>query len=493
VKETPAERPAEKLQLPALLRSGPLQPERQADELRKLLIARYNAAVAEMQMRHKLFQTGNDKEFDPEALSRAANRILRAALELAKSPQEKVRAYELHLELARFAQDMEEARQRAGAGGSPIRVEVARYNRLDAEIKLLRARKEAGGAGKNDGSGKPARAKQTRNSLRVLGKAMHDYLAEHKDSFPLPVVPLKEQGKSLRLGLSWRVQLLPFLGEKKLYQQFKLDEPWDSPDNKKLIARMPKVFASPPVPGAEDRPGHTHYQVFTDAHFPVGFATSPIFPNVYLAALKQARPPRLLAIADGSRNTILIAEATRAVPWTKPEDLPYSGELPVPALGHAVPGVIFVCMADGEVRALSRRAPTKDLRALIDKANAVFVDPDDLAAEKFKGKGEKKAAKVVGTVMFKGEPLTAGWITFHSPDGREYSAVLQVDGTYHLAAVPVGRARVTVGTFPELPPLLPKERPKAVVLPRRYADPEQSGLTAELAEGQNDFNVILRP
>ena len=49
-------------------------------------------------------------------------------------------------------------------------------------------------------------------------------------------------GKAL---LSWRVALLPFLEENELYKQFHLDEAWDSDHNKKLLAKMPRVFAPP--------------------------------------------------------------------------------------------------------------------------------------------------------------------------------------------------------------------------------------------------------
>ncbi len=43
-------------------------------------------------------------------------------------------------------------------------------------------------------------------------------------------------------GLSWRVHLLPFLGEAVLYREFHLDEPWDSPHNMTLVSRMPQVY-----------------------------------------------------------------------------------------------------------------------------------------------------------------------------------------------------------------------------------------------------------
>ena len=39
--------------------------------------------------------------------------------------------------------------------------------------------------------------------------------------------------------------ILPFIGEEELASQFKLDEPWDSENNKKLIERMPEGFKAP--------------------------------------------------------------------------------------------------------------------------------------------------------------------------------------------------------------------------------------------------------
>ena len=65
------------------------------------------------------------------------------------------------------------------------------------------------------------------------------------------------QGK--KTGLSWRVYLLPFVDQAQLYNQFNMDEDWDSPHNKALIEQMPDVFK---VEGV-DKPGHTSVHVFT--------------------------------------------------------------------------------------------------------------------------------------------------------------------------------------------------------------------------------------
>src|SRR5262249_55645747 len=61
-----------------------------------------------------------------------------------------------------------------------------------------------------------------------------------------PVAIADRKGKPL---LSWRVALLPYLGEWDLYRKFKLDEPWDSPHNKALLPLMPEIYACPSFKG----------------------------------------------------------------------------------------------------------------------------------------------------------------------------------------------------------------------------------------------------
>ena len=42
--------------------------------------------------------------------------------------------------------------------------------------------------------------------------------------------------------LSWRVMLLPYLGYENLFALFRLDQPWDSRHNKRLLPFMPSIF-----------------------------------------------------------------------------------------------------------------------------------------------------------------------------------------------------------------------------------------------------------
>jgi hypothetical protein len=148
------------------------------------------------------------------------------------------------------------------------------------------------------------------NQLKFLSIAMQRYDQRH-GRFP-PVALSGEDGTPL---LSWRVAILPWLGEQALYDRFKLDEPWDSPHNQELLAEMPAIYAAP---YRRDAPAHTTvYQVF------VGPGT----------ALDPTTPPPPFDFPLREQALLLLVEAERPVPWTKPEDLPYAPEAPLPALG----------------------------------------------------------------------------------------------------------------------------------------------------------------
>ena len=82
----------------------------------------------------------------------------------------------------------------------------------------------------------------------------------------------------------------------------------------------------------------------------------------------RALPSLTRSFPDGLPNTLLVVEAGRPVPWTKPDDVAYDPKKPVPALGGAFAGVFHAAFADGTVRALPRRIGEKTLRAIITPA-----------------------------------------------------------------------------------------------------------------------------
>ncbi len=189
---------------------------------------------------------------------------------------------------------------------------------------------------------------------------MHRYHDEH-GHFPRAAIANKE-GEAL---LSWRVALLPFLGLEELYKEFKLDEPWDSAHNKRLLAKLPKVYATPE--GAKKVPDGTYFQVF------VGKDT----------VFEEGKDIQFQDITDGTSSTILIIEAGKTIPWTKPEDLPYSADKPIPELGGAIEdGLISLVTADGAVHRLRRGVDKEfeeNLRIYITRNDgAIILDWKDL-------------------------------------------------------------------------------------------------------------------
>jgi hypothetical protein len=81
------------------------------------------------------------------------------------------------------------------------------------------------------------------NNLKQIGLAIINSADSNRGLMPTDITD--KDGKAL---LSWRVAILPQLGEQKLYDQFHQDEPWDSPHNRALLKQIPKVF----TPAEED-------------------------------------------------------------------------------------------------------------------------------------------------------------------------------------------------------------------------------------------------
>src|SRR5437879_3383271 len=79
----------------------------------------------------------------------------------------------------------------------------------------------------------------SQNNLKQIGLAVHNY---HDVNGKLPTDVVDSNGKRL---LSWRVLILPYIEQNNLYKQFKLDEAWDSDQNKKLLAKIPHNYISP--------------------------------------------------------------------------------------------------------------------------------------------------------------------------------------------------------------------------------------------------------
>lgn len=190
------------------------------------------------------------------------------------------------------------------------------------------------------------RNSQTKMSLKAIAVAMH----MHHDAFRT-FPPAASRAKDGRPLLSWRVRLLPFLDQQALYNDFHHDEPWDSPHNQALVRYMPPVYSNP----ARKNDGTTSLMVFVGEGTPFGDARF------------SAKGPSLMDIVDGVANTVMVIDAgpDKAVPWTKPEDIPFDREQPFKPLGTLSAYGLSAVLFDGSVRTIRPETDTETLRALI--------------------------------------------------------------------------------------------------------------------------------
>lgn len=197
--------------------------------------------------------------------------------------------------------------------------------------------------------------KKSANNLKMLALGLINYADANKNQLPLAATI----GKDRKPLLSWRVQILPYIDEDKLFKSFKLDEPWDSAHNKKLIEKMPKVFE--PVAGKTKEKHATHYQAL------VGGGAAFFAPGKGVTRYPAS-------FTDGTSNTILIVEAADAVPWTKPVDLTYDPKKPLPKFGGLFKDGFHAVFADGFVRFIGKDADKDTLRAAITAAGGEVID-----------------------------------------------------------------------------------------------------------------------
>jgi type II secretory pathway pseudopilin PulG len=199
-----------------------------------------------------------------------------------------------------------------------------------------------------------ARRNQGMNNLKQLMLSLHNY-HDTFETFPAHA-SYSADGKPL---LSWRVHVLPFIEENALYEQFHLDEPWDSEHNKKLIDQMPAAFLSPNSANTTES-GRSNY-------------VAPIGEGFLFDGTETGAGMR--HITDGTSNTIALLEVDdeHAVPWTAPEDWEYDEQDPTKGLFGLRPTVGLAAFCDGSVQALVEGIDVETLRALFTRSGGEVV------------------------------------------------------------------------------------------------------------------------
>jgi hypothetical protein len=202
------------------------------------------------------------------------------------------------------------------------------------------------------------------NNLKQIALAIITYADANKQ------FPKDSPAKLGRPAVSWRVKILPFVEQMSLYNLYKMDEPWDSENNKKVLAAMPAVYRHP-----KQDPASTNSSYFALAGKEGLLATGD-------------NGIKIKQVTDGLSHTLLVVEAEREIPWTKPEDIEVE-KGKVPELGLKDSPIFAAAFADGSVRSISKKIDADLFWKLFTRAGGEIVGEDEIDPNRPKPNGAK--------------------------------------------------------------------------------------------------------
>jgi hypothetical protein len=151
---------------------------------------------------------------------------------------------------------------------------------------------------------------------------------------------------------------------------FKLDEPWDGPNNKKLIGYLPSVYRAP-------------YSVLS-------YSASSVWKTTVVAVVGKGAifdPTKEVtdtAVRDGVTQTLLmlsLEESNQAVYWTKPADITLTAEGKLPVGAPNLSKRFGAVYADGSARTLAAGLDEKTFLGIVtrdggEKLDEKMIRPD---------------------------------------------------------------------------------------------------------------------
>lgn len=156
------------------------------------------------------------------------------------------------------------------------------------------------------------------NNMKQIAIALQEY---HQDygAYP-PAYITDDDGTPL---LSWRVLLLPYLFQDQIYQEFDLDQPWDTETNLAAAQWMPPTYESIYLP-LETRSNHTPFVALAGPNTVLNTSQT-----VSVEAITQNDGAAVVVIADHS-NPVFWTEPSEMTPetfatWTALDDQPAGG------------------------------------------------------------------------------------------------------------------------------------------------------------------------
>ena len=225
-------------------------------------------------------------------------------------------------------------------------------------------------------------------NMAGIAKAVEKY---HKDKghYPPPAI-LDKAGKPL---LSWRVAILPYMenvwinaapapgekpitGPKDLYDRFKLDEPWDGPNNKKLIEKLPSIYRAPwnAIPYHQSNIGKTMVLAVVGK----GAIFDPTKKTVSDSDVRDGLKRTLLALQ--------LEEPAHAVYWTKPAEVELTADGTFPADGPNFARRFAVVYGDASAHTLANGLELKALLGVVSRDGGEKLDEKTIRPDPIKPK-----------------------------------------------------------------------------------------------------------
>ncbi|MBE6424803.1 MAG: DUF1559 domain-containing protein [Planctomycetaceae bacterium] len=190
------------------------------------------------------------------------------------------------------------------------------------------------------------------NNFKLVALGVMGFESANK-AFPAPFTT-DTKGKPLH---SWRVQILPYIGEEALYEKIRHDEPWNSEWNSQFHEQCPACFKDPRQKLAP-----------SDATIGVVVGKNTMF-RVPKPAKKQTGGSvggtRMGEVSGGLSNTILTVEC-KPVCWMDPNGDPTWEEAQNGPIVSQY-GLTKIGMADGQVYVIPERIDIETWRILLDR------------------------------------------------------------------------------------------------------------------------------
>lgn len=193
-----------------------------------------------------------------------------------------------------------------------------------------------------------ARRTQSKNNLKQIGLAMHNYHDVYNMFPPGGIYTKKDDPYN-----AWMTSLLPYVEQSRLYDMLNPNEPWTSATNQPVFQNVVPQYLSPNV-----EPDHSKVGSLGASHY----AGNSQF-------LKKNAGRKMFEITDGTSNTIMAGEVAGGfMAWGDPANLrdpangigtgPNQFGGPVGQMG------VQVLAADGSVHFISDNVNPQVLKAL---------------------------------------------------------------------------------------------------------------------------------